>query len=209
MSDDRQAPRRRRRPPVAPGAAGAYAHHRGQRGGHAGLDGFRYQRRGLPAERGERNPNRKRPERVVRRRSGNPDDFADEAAAQRPKRGARRAHGVGGKEDRRAESRTKNRFVRAESARPKEKKRAPDEQKGKRAPRASNPPNDHRRALRRDRRACWRSSHSRGRRFGGTSSRALERGDGVFYPNIYVNNIRFRAKRSTKRRRSSPSRCSR
>lgn len=37
----------------------------------------------------------------------------------------------------------------------------------------------------------------------------LDRGDGVFYPNIYVNNIPLQAKRSMKRRRSSPSRCSR
>ena len=80
------------------------------------MDGFRYQRRGLPQNGAEDtrtgNARTRRP-----RRSGNPDDFADEAAAQRPKRGARRAHGVGGKEDRRAESRTKNRCVRAESAR--------------------------------------------------------------------------------------------
>lgn len=37
----------------------------------------------------------------------------------------------------------------------------------------------------------------------------LDRGDGVFYPNIYVNNIPLQGKRSMKRRRSSPSRCSR
>lgn len=208
MSDDRQALRRRRRPPVAPAPQEPMRIIVGNEEDTPDWMVSDTSGRGLPQNGAEEtrtgNARTRRP-----RRSGNPDDFADEAAAQRPKRGARRAHGVGGKEDRRAESRTKNRCVRAESARPKEKKRAPDEQKGKRAPRASNPPNDHRRALRRDRPSCWRSSAFARAVVWWTSSRRSTAATACSIQTSTSTISRFRAKRSMKRRRSSPSRCSR
>lgn len=174
MSDDRQAPRRRRRPTVAPAPQEPMRIIVGNE--EDTPDWMVSDTSGAASRRtGQKKPEPETPRTRRPRRSGNPDDFADEAAAQRPKRGARRAHGVGSKEDRRAESRTKNRCVRAESARPKEKKRAPDEQKGKRAPRASNPPNDHRRALRRDRRRAGGHRHSRGQSFGGHQADARPR----------------------------------
>ena len=128
------------------------------------MDGFRYQRRGLPQKQAEENRTGSAQAHLARR-AGDAGHFADEADAQRT-RGRR------GEETRRAPQGRRA----AESARPeKESDGAPDEQKGQRAPRAQDPPPDHRRALRRDRRGAADRRHPFGRAPGGYQADARPR----------------------------------
>ncbi|MFQ9806700.1 MAG: hypothetical protein ACLR07_09845 [Christensenellales bacterium] len=72
---------------------------------------------------GQKKPEPETPERVVRGAQETQTILQMKQTAQRPKRGARRAHGVGGKEDRRAESRTKTGASARKAPAPKKKTR--------------------------------------------------------------------------------------
>lgn len=121
MSDDRQAPRRRRRPPVAPAPQEPMRIIVGNE--EDTPDWMVSDTSGAASRRtGQKKPEPETPERVVR----GAQETQTILQMKQPRSGQSEAraepHVVGGKEGRRAESRTKNRCVRAESARPQRKK---------------------------------------------------------------------------------------
>ncbi len=159
------------------------------------MDGFRYQRRGLPQNGAEESlPEPETPAHVIRGAQETPDDFADEAAAQRPSeaRAERMASGATRTAAPKAEQKTGPSARKAPA--PKKAKNAhPMSKKAKERRARQDPPNDHRRALRRDRRRAAVIGIRAGSRLVDIKQ-TLDRGDGVFYPNIYVNDIPLQGK---------------